>query len=413
VARAKPVTLDHLMKLKKQWEEVQYFCKELNRKSFDDSFLKQQIVVSLPCSWDNFTSNYVKSFVDDDDADVDAKKHIDSNELIGTITQEYNLTNPHKTEKSSSPPKGENSRSSLADWMDNQNSNSTSGFYEGKRKKQCHHCSLTGHLVSQCKFLRQNRCRKCNHFRHDADQCLQPQMQSSDLKRKGNYTTGNSSKCARTEVQNTKTEGGSSQSANVAVHDEQNEAEDGPIDVLSDAESEIISPCVRSQNNKPFDLYDWLADTGTTSHITHRRDAFAMYELILKLKVSGIGGVQSFVIARGTVFLQAECDGTRCTLQLHNVLHIPENSNNLLSLRCWEQQSGRSIVIKYGKLELLTKDDIVIARGICLTNNLYQISLQLLKAPVNADFAFLACKDMILWEDWHKIFGHVSYSSLQ
>jgi len=118
---------DHLMKLKKQWEEVQYFHKELNRKSFDDSFLKQQIVVSLPRSWDNFTSNYVKSFVDDDDADVDAKKCIDSNELIGTITQEYNQTNPHKTEKSSSPPKGENSRSSLVDQMDNQNSNMKRG----------------------------------------------------------------------------------------------------------------------------------------------------------------------------------------------------------------------------------------------------------------------------------------------
>jgi len=147
--------------------------------------------------------------------------------------------------------------------------NTTSGFYEGKHKKQCRHCSLTGHLVSQCKFLGQNRCRKCNRFGHDVDQCLQPQTQSSDLKHKGNYTTGNNGKRARTEAQNAKTEGGSSQSVNVAVRDEQNKAEDGLIDVLSDAESEIISPCVRSQNNKPFDLYDWLADTGTTSHITH------------------------------------------------------------------------------------------------------------------------------------------------
>ncbi len=274
---------DHLMKLKKQWEEVQYFRKELNRKAFDDSFLKQQIVVSLPRSWDSYTSNYVKSFVDDDDADVDAKKRIDSNELIGTITQEYNLTNLRKTEKSSSPPKGENSRSSLADRMDNQNSNSTSGFYEGKRKKQCRHCSLTGHLVSQCKFLGQNRCRKCNRFGHDADQCPQPRTQSSDLKRKGDNNTGNSGKRTRTEAQNANADANTSQSANVATRGELNnkhaEDDDGLIDVLSDAESEIISPCVRSQNNKPFDLYDWLADTGTTSHITHRRDAFATYEM--------------------------------------------------------------------------------------------------------------------------------------
>jgi len=95
------------------WEEVQYFWKELNHKVFDDSFLKQQIVISLPHSWDSYTSNYVKSFVDDKDAEVDAKKRIDSNKLIGTIIQEYNLTNPCKTKKGSSPPKGENSCSLL------------------------------------------------------------------------------------------------------------------------------------------------------------------------------------------------------------------------------------------------------------------------------------------------------------
>ena len=271
--------------------------------------------------------------------------------------------------------------------MDNQNTTSPNG-YEGRRKKQCHHCLLTGHLVQHCKFIAQNHCRKCNRFGHDVDQCLQPRTQSSDLKRKGDNTTGNSGKHAHTKVQNANTDASTSQSANIATHGELKnknaEDDDSLIDVLSDAESEIISPCVRSQKNKPFDLYEWLADTGTTSHITHWRDAFATYELILKVRVSGVGGVQSFAIARGTVFLQVECNGMLQTLQLHNVLHIPENSNNLLLLRHWEHQSRRSIVIKYGKLELLTKDDIVIARGIHLTNSLYQISFQLLKAPVVA-----------------------------
>ena len=62
---------------------------------------------------------------------------------------------------------------------------------------------------------------------------------------------------------------------------------------------------LRSQNNKPFDLYDWLADTGTTSHITHRCDAFATYEMIPKVKVSGVGGVHSFAIGRSRMDLLA------------------------------------------------------------------------------------------------------------
>jgi len=89
----------------------------------------------------------------------------------------------------------------LTDQMDNQNSGSSNG-YEGRQKKQCCHCLLMGHLVSQCKFVAQNCCHKCNHFGHDVDQCLQPWTQSSDLKRKGDNTTGNSSKHAHTEAQN-------------------------------------------------------------------------------------------------------------------------------------------------------------------------------------------------------------------
>ena len=135
---------------------------------------------------------------------------------------------------------------------------------------------------------------------------------------------------------NANADANTSQSANVAtcgkLNNKHAEDDDGLIDVLSNAKSEIISPCVHSQNNKPFDLYKWLADTGTTSHITHQCDAFATYEMILKVRVSGVGGIQSFTITRGTVFLQVECNGMLRTLQLHNVLHIPENSNNLLSL---------------------------------------------------------------------------------
>jgi len=46
---------------------------------------------------------------------------------------------------------------------------------------------------------------------------------------------------------------------------------------------------VHSEHN----MYEWLADTGTTSHITHWCDAFATYELIPKIRVSGVEGVQS------------------------------------------------------------------------------------------------------------------------
>ena len=40
--------------------------------------------------------------------------------------------------------------------------------------------------------------------------------------------------------------------------------------------------------------YDWVADTGTTSHITNRRDAFVTYQPLTDKTVSGVGGVKDY-----------------------------------------------------------------------------------------------------------------------
>ncbi len=79
-------------------------------------------------------------------------------------------------------------------------------------------------------------------------------------------------------------------------------------------------------------FYDWLADSGATSHITHKRDAFTTYERIPEVPIAGVGGMKARAVGRGTVNVQSECDGTIYILELQDVLHVPENRNNLLSL---------------------------------------------------------------------------------
>jgi len=140
---------------------------------------------------------------------------------------------------------------------------------------------------------------------------------------------------------------------------------------------------------------------------------FTTYELLLKVAISGVGGIQSFTIAKETVFLQSKCDGIIHTLQLHNVLHIPNNTNSLLLLGSWEQQTGWSILIKYGKITLLTKDSIAVARGIRLTNRLYQMSFVLSRTAADSNFAFHMHRFAPTWEVWHLYFRHVSYTYLQ
>jgi len=160
-------------------------------------------------------------------------------------------------------------------------------------------------------------------------------------------------------------------------------------------------------------LCDWLADSGTMSHIMHRQDTFATYETLPKLTVLGIGGVTASAVGKGMVFLHSKCDGIVHMLQLQNVLHIPKNTNSLLSLGCWEQQQGHSIVIKCRKLSLLTKDDIPVAYGTQLSNRLYQMSFVLAHTLHDTNFAFHVVTCLPFWADWHRHFGHVSYSSLQ
>jgi len=80
---------EHLTKLKHQWEQISFSSKL--KKIYNDDFFKQQIAALLPQSWDQFTSPYVHKYKDDDQANIDPKWHIDSQQLIGIIGQEYKL----------------------------------------------------------------------------------------------------------------------------------------------------------------------------------------------------------------------------------------------------------------------------------------------------------------------------------
>jgi len=78
--------------------------------------------------------------------------------------------------------------------------------------------------------------------------------------------------------------------------------------------------------------YDWLANTGATSHITHRRDTFTTYERISEVPISGVGKLKACMVGIGNVKLISEYNGHTYVLELQNILHVPNNQNNLMSL---------------------------------------------------------------------------------
>ena len=48
--------------------------------------------------------------------------------------------------------------------------------------------------------------------------------------------------------------------------------------------------CNTDSNDERLIWYDWVADTATTSHITHQREAFIEYIPSNNSSVTGVGG---------------------------------------------------------------------------------------------------------------------------
>jgi len=158
--------------------------------------------------------------------------------------------------------------------------------------------------------------------------------------------------------------------------------------------------------------YDWIADTGATSHITHRRNAFNTYEPISGIPISGVGGVKAHAIGQGNIKLKSKCDGWTYILKLKNVLHVPKNRNNLLSLGKWET-NGRSYNACNGTLSLLTKERKPVTKGAKISNDLYKMTFMHAPRTLHSDHAFSTATPLQTWETWHRRFGHVRYSSIK
>jgi len=69
--------------------------------------------------------------------------------------------------------------------------------------------------------------------------------------------------------------------------------------------------------------YDWLADTATTLHVMHQREAFTNYTPMGNSSITGIGSKEALIAGCGTVELNSTCKGTDYILHLENVLHVP------------------------------------------------------------------------------------------
>jgi hypothetical protein len=261
----------HLIKLKKQWDQTTYLGDSEYKKMFDNKFFKAKIATSLLRSWDGFTGPYVRGNIDDDPLLADPLRKANSQQMIGCIKQEYGQRlNDARRHNDPHNPKGTKSTPSLTDWMSDPDQANNGGT---KDKQQCKHCGKGGHHTLQCRHLGKNKCHKCKKYGHDIDKCNQgsdsnrrSSNQGSDNRRSGNNNNGN--KRSRTEAQIADADKKADKEVlNVSLHGRSValHLEDDPTNVDNDNECKTT----RTKKYKVHYLYDWLADSGTTSHITH------------------------------------------------------------------------------------------------------------------------------------------------
>lgn len=129
-------------------------------------------------------------------------------------------------------------------------------------------------------------------------------------------------------------------------------------------------------HRRPKNHYEWLADSATSSHVANRRDMFTHLEPAPGRTVAGVGGTSISIEGCGTVELLSVRNGRNHVLRLTDILYIPRNKNNLLSLGRWDSE-GRSYNCIGGVLRLLTKHGIVVAEGKKIRNNLYRMNLRI------------------------------------
>jgi hypothetical protein len=118
--------------------------------------------------------------------------------------------------------------------------------------------------------------------------------------------------------------------------------------------------------------YDWYADSATSTHVTNKRDIFTTFEPLKNTNVVGVGRNKTKAEGRGNIELRAQYGNNTYILKLQNVLYIPTNRNNLLSLGRWDAAGGK-YVGGQGQLTLKNKEGNIVAKGPKIANNLYKM----------------------------------------
>jgi hypothetical protein len=317
--------INHISYLQKLQEELHL----MDNKVIDEDFV-MILITSLPESWDNYTSSYLRSSGN--------KPTLSSHELIAILMEEDRCC------------KGRNSNPAGTSLQARQNKGKGTGKSTGDPNVECYNCHKRGHMSKDC------------------------------------WAKGGGK-----EGQGPKGRKGPNRS---------NQAQE--------ANSNLNKVSYMTYGTREINKFDWIFDTGTTSHICMQRDAFIDYYPLQNSTITGIGPTPATAMGKGTVLVHMSINGQTISHRLCDVLHVPNAPNCLLSATRFDDAGG-NFEGGNGKC-LKDKTNKIVAEGTRI-GRLYLLNgrAQLL----GQERTNYVATPKLSWDQWHRRFGHISISALE
>ncbi|QRW26084.1 integrase core domain protein [Rhizoctonia solani] len=331
------------------------------------------LIASLPDSWDSFTQSVSFQF---DSADT-TKLTTQISDLRSRVLAEAHRRNTRSNEGkaffSTNKP------------LFNRTVRTNSG-HKGpdKSKSKCNNCGKIGHWAAEC------RGPGGGAYKHSQNN-------------KGNQTNRKFNSPNRPRNNNAR--------AHIAVAN--NDTNDYAF-----SNFENIPEGLRKAAN------EWIADSGTTTHIANNRNSFSDYSKTSGY-VTGVTGKEP-ILGRGTVELECLINNDTNeyrTIRLTNVAHVPSSPANLISLSLVTDK-GYRVSMDRDQLVIHGTNNEVITYGSKLRDrdqgSLWKINAKAVSKTTAKQKAQNVPTELALvkqtgrtWLDWHRVLGHIGPQALQ